>query len=96
MGCTYLLHYVCAVVSQEMMRQAVGPDAQRMQLCREPAAQLDGAGQAAFEMPACTALTGGGRPDLFRSKSVHHIPVLVEEPPAELGPQASKAWSVGY
>lgn len=80
------------------MRHAVGPDAQRMQLCQEPAGR-SGAGsatQAAFDMPACAALTGGGRPELFRSKSVHHIPVLVEQPPAELAPQVSKAWSVGY
>ena len=97
-GCAYPVDCVCAFVSQEMKRQAVGPEAQRMQLCREPAPQQDGgdAGQAAFDTPACTALTGGGRPDLFRSKSVHHIPVLVEQPPEELGPQASKAWSVGY
>lgn len=88
----------CPPEPQEMMRQAVGPDAQRMQLCREPAGR-QGAGddqQAVLEAPACPALSGGGRPDLFPSKSVHHIPVLVEEPPPGLGPQASKAWSVGY
>ena len=82
------------------MRGMVGPEAQRMQLCqaqpgRNSGGGSDGGGQAAFAAPACAALTGGGRPDLFRSKSIHHIPVLVEEPP-EAAPQARKAWSVGY
>lgn len=70
-----------------------------MQLCQAPPGRDSGSGGGggppSFATPVCTALTGGGRPDLFRSKSIHHIPVVVEEPP-ELEPQARKAWSVGY